>query len=335
MIKGIWATLLSCLLIVGATASAETYVSTQRISTQVSGVEVPIRVFYPTATQAQNTRFGPWELNIAKNAEPIVGSYPLVIISHGLGGNDWNHHLLASRLVEAGFVVAALRHPDDFLRVGEPEHSVLRPLELRSAVDQVLGSEPFSTLIDRNRIGAFGFSAGGYTVLAVAGGLPDRNRIVEHCAIAQNDPEFCIGEEGGERLPLWLRAKRAFYSMPKVDTEQELQDTRIKALVVAAPVGLLFHDLSRITQPTLLIRAGNDQTLRYPYHAQNVHALLPQEHEYMVIENLHHYAFLSPFPDTIASEVGEPAQDPEGFERQEFLVVMNDKITAFFSKNLK
>jgi predicted dienelactone hydrolase len=335
MINGVWAAFLSALLIVGATASAETYVSTLRLSTQVSGVEVAIRVFYPTATQAKNTRFGPWELNIAKNAEPIEGSYPLVIVSHGLGGNDWNHHLLASRLVEAGFVVAAVRHPDDLLRVGEPEHGILRPLELRSALDQVLRSEPFSTLIDRNRIGAFGFSAGGYTVLAVAGGLTDLNRIVEHCAAAQNDPQFCIGEKGGEELPFWLWAKRAFYSIPKVDTKQELQDTRIKALVVAAPVGVSFNDLSRITQSTLLIRAGNDQTLRYPYHAQNVHERLPHKHEYMVIENLHHYAFLSPFPDTIASEVGEPAQDPEGFDRQEFLDVMNDVITEFFSKNLK
>lgn len=128
MIKELWAVFLACLLISSATANAQPYVSAQRISTEVAGVEVPIRIFYPTATQAPDTRFGPWELNIAKNAEPIDGSYPLIMISDGLGGNDWNHHLLASRLVSARFVVAAVRHPDDFLRVGEPEHGVLQPL---------------------------------------------------------------------------------------------------------------------------------------------------------------------------------------------------------------
>ena len=88
-------------------------------------------------------------------------------------------------------------------------------------------------------------------------------------------------------------------------------------------------------QPTLLIRAGNDQTLRYPYHAQNVHNLLAPKHEYKVIEGLHHYAFSSPFPDTIASEVGEPAQDPEGFNCQQFLITLNKEITGFFLKAFK
>lgn len=333
MFKRIIIAFFACLL--SDTLNAETYVSVKRISTEVVGVEVSVRVYYSTKIEALNTRFGPWELDIAKNAEPIDGKYPLIMISHGLGGNDWNHHLLASRLVKAGFMVAAVRHPDDLLRVAEPEHAVLRPLELRSALDEVLNHETFSSLIDQTKIGAFGFSAGGYTVLVAAGGLADRNRITNHCVKPQNDPEFCVGEEGGQQLPFWLRAKRAFYSMPKVELEQELGDTRLKAIVVAAPVGSPFNDLSRITQPTLLIRAGHDQTLRYPYHAQSIHTLLTIKHEYRVIEGLHHYAFLSPFPDTIATEVGEPAQDPEGFDRQEFLVTMNKDITTFFSTVLR
>jgi predicted dienelactone hydrolase len=334
MFKVLLAGLFAFLLSFGAMGKAKNFVSTQRISTKVAGVEVPIRVFYPTANQTMGTRFGPWKLDIAKNAEPIDGTFPLIMISHGLGGNDWNHHMLASLLVEAGFVVAAVRHPDDFLRVGEPEHGILRPLELSAALNQLLEDERFSILIDEDRVGAFGFSVGGYTVLAAAGGLVDRSRIAEHCGTPQNDPEFCIGEEGGERFHLWLRAKRNLYSMPKVDTEQDLYDKRIKAIVVGAPVGLPFYDLSRVTQSTFLIRAGNDQTLRYPYHAQYVHTLLAQEHDYKVIEDLHHYAFLSPFPDAISSEVGEPAQDPEGFERREFLEVMNGEIVDFFIRAL-
>lgn len=333
MIKGLFAAVLACLLTnITAVNAQTTYVSVQRIQTEVAGVEVPVRVFYPTEAQALKTRFGPWELNIAKNAQPIEGSYPLIMVSHGLGGNAWNHHLLASSLVKAGFIVAAVRHPDDFLRVGEPEHAVLRPLELRSALDAMLKDSTFGALIDSNKIGAFGFSVGGYTVLTAAGGLANRNRIIQHCAEPTNDPEFCIGEDGGEQLPLWLRTRRAFYSIPIIKIDQDFQDIRIKVIVVAAPVGLPFHDLSRITQSTMLIRAGSDQTLRYPYHAENVHNLLPEEHIYRVIDGLHHYAFLSPFPDTIASEVGEPAQDPEGFKRQKFLEVMNDEIVVFFSE---
>lgn len=336
MIRGLIAALLACFLTNSTAVNAQTtYVSVQRIMTQLAGVDVPVRVFYPTSSEAIKTKFGPWELNISKNAELVAGSYPLIMISHGLGGNDWNHHLLASRLVEAGFMVAAVRHPDDLLRVGEPEHAVLRPLELRSALDTILKNSEFGTSINPTRIGAFGFSAGGYTVLAAAGGRADRNRIIQHCKTPQNDPEFCIGEDGGEPLPLWLRTKRIFYSMPDVQLDQDLFDPRIRAIAVAAPVGLPFHDLNRVVQPTLLIRAENDQTLRYPYHVESIHNLLPEAHTYKTIKGLHHYAFLSPFPEKIASEVGEPAQDPQGFDRREFLRPMNIEIVEFFIKELR
>ena len=35
--------------------------------------------------------------------------------------------------------------------------------------------------IDAKQIGAFGYSAGGFTMLAAAGGEPDMTRVVEHC----------------------------------------------------------------------------------------------------------------------------------------------------------
>jgi len=313
---------------------AEGYVSVKRITKNVAGTDVPVRVYYPTDVQAIETRFGPWTLDIAKNAPPSAGSYPLIMISHGLGGNDWNHHLLARSLVMSGFVVGAVRHPDDFMRVGTPEHLALRPLELRMALDAVLEDRVFSSLIDETRIGAFGFSIGGYTVLTAAGGLIDLNRIAQHCKTSQNDPEYCIGEENGDPLPIWLRAKRMFYKTPNVDLEQDLYDPRLKSIVLAAPVGLPFSDLTRATQPVLLIRAGNDQSLRHPYHAHHIKELLTKPPEYKVIEDLHHYAFLSPFPEQIASEVGAPAQDPDGFDRLAFLNEINDEIVAFFAQSL-
>lgn len=257
------------------------------------------------------------------------------MISHGLGGNEWNHHLLAKRLVETGFIVAAVHHPNDLLRIGRPEHAVLRPLELRSSLDAVLANNTFGSLVDQNNIGAFGFSAGGYTVLSSAGGLSDRNRILQHCLTPEHDPEFCLGEEGGKPLPQWLQIRRNLYSMPKIDIEQSLYDHRIKALAVVAPVGLPFYDLTRITQPIMLIRAEADQILRYPYHAENIHELLATEHIYKVIDGLHHYAFLSPFPVKIASEVGEPAIDPKGFDRRKFLDEINTEIAIFFLDELQ
>jgi predicted dienelactone hydrolase len=236
--------------------------------------------------------------------------------------------------VKAGFVVAAVRHPDDLLRVGQPEITVLRPRELTAAIDAVLTDSRFGPIVDAERIGAFGFSLGGFTVLVVAGGRIEYEKIARHCSNAEKDPEYCIGEEGGEPLPMWLRARRLIYSIPQVDLTEDVLDPRIDAVVAAAPVGLPFNDMSRVQMPVLLYRAGSDHALRAPYHAENVHKLLPDAHRYEVIGNLHHYAFLSPFPDSITAEVGEPAQDPSGFDRSLFLDEIKDEIVDFFRENL-
>ncbi len=321
------------LMMTWGNAQAEEYnVGIQRITTDIADVEVSVRVFYPTQEEAIETKFGPWELLAARNAAPMQGEFPLVAMSHGLGGNDWNHHLLANALVKAGFVVASVRHPDDFLRVGRPEITILRPSELSAAIDAVLKDDRFGSNIDDEKIGAFGFSLGGFTVLAAAGGDIDYAKITSHCYVPENDPEFCIGEDGGEPLPMWLRARRLLYSMPEVDLGQDVFDSRIKAVVAAAPVGLIFDDMSRLQAPIMLFRAGADQSLRFPYHAENIHNLLPNSHTYHVIEGLHHYAFLSPFPDSISGEVGEPAQDPDGFDRAEFLARTNQIIVEFFTR---
>ena len=311
------------------------FVAVRRIETQSEGSVVAVRVFYPTKTVAQQNQFGPWRLKLAKNADPLKGVYPLIVISHGLGGNDWNHHLLAQELVARGFVVAAMRHPEDLLRVGRPQQVILRPLEVGATLDAVLNHPNLGKIIDPTRIGGFGFSLGGFSILAAAGGKVDLSQIGVHCKTAEHDPQFCMGEKGGAALPLWLRLRRLVYSVPQVELSQDTLDHRLKALVLAAPVGLPFVDLTRVEVPVMVIRAGDDQELRFPYHAEKIHNLLSQHHRYKVIENLHHYAFLSPFPMAIVDEVEAPARDPIGFDRLGFLKTIHDEIADFFTEQLQ
>jgi predicted dienelactone hydrolase len=260
--------------------------------------------------------------------------FPLIVISHGLGGNDWGHHLLAQTLVRHGFVVAAIKHPEDFKRAGHPEVTILRPSELAKTIDHVLNDPTFGAAIDPKRIGAFGYSLGGYTVLSAAGAQTEYARIEQHCAHATRDPNYCLGEPGGAKFPLWLRILQATQRLPVVDLDMDVHDKRIAAIAVAAPLAQVVSDASRVTIPTLLIRAGNDKELVYPFHAEHLHTLLPATHDYKVIEDLGHYAFLGPFPATITAEVGAPAQDPEGFDRAAFLEDINAEIAAFFVQSL-
>ena len=201
----------------------------RRIVTQVADVDVGVRFFYPSIEHAAVTGFGAWMLHLVKNARMRAETYPLVMVSHGLGGNRWNHHLLAQSLVKAGFIVAAVGHPDDLLRLGSPEHMVMRPLELKAGLDAVLLDNGFKAQIDPECIGIFGYSLGGFTALAAAGGRASFSQIVKHCATSRNDLAFCIGNKSVNALPICRP--------PRVHLDQDLYDPRFKALVLAAPVG--------------------------------------------------------------------------------------------------
>ncbi|HXQ37593.1 MAG TPA: prolyl oligopeptidase family serine peptidase, partial [Anaerolineales bacterium] len=143
-------------------------------------------IWYPAAatdSQPETIFGGPPEreifapVTVARAAEisSTTRKYPLVLLSHGTGGAAiqmmWLGHYLASR----GYIVAAVNHhgntaaepqraPQGFLLYWE------RAKDLTSVLNELLADSMFGPRIDRNRIGAAGFSLGGYTVISVAGG---------------------------------------------------------------------------------------------------------------------------------------------------------------------
>jgi predicted dienelactone hydrolase len=100
---------------------------------------------------------------------PISGDrLPLVVVSHGMGGDIAGHHDLAETLADAGFVVAAINHPghtaSDMSRgFGDLSVFVERPTDIKRLTDFMLGASPAASNIDPEYIGFFGFSAGGDT----------------------------------------------------------------------------------------------------------------------------------------------------------------------------
>ena len=133
-------------------------------------------VWYPCATPPGEIAVGPVMVRAAKDC-PIAGrDLPLVVISHGFGGSFVGHRDVAEALADAGFIVAAINHPSDSSRSPEHDHkdplSALtdRPADIKHLVDFMLGAWPSAAKIDRDRIGFFGFSRGGFTGLALIGG---------------------------------------------------------------------------------------------------------------------------------------------------------------------
>ena len=80
-----------------------------------------------------------------------------------------------------------------------------RPRQASRVIDAILADPAWKGQITTDsrgpRVGALGHSAGGYTVLALAGARPDLPRLRQHCqAEASEDPILCsIGRAGVRR----------------------------------------------------------------------------------------------------------------------------------------
>ena len=100
------------------------------------------------------------------------GQHPLVLLSHGSGGNAETLGWLASGLVKRGAMVLAVNHPGSTSGDSSPRRSVdlaARAADLSAALDMILADPAFAPHIDQDRIATVGFSLGGATSLGLAG----------------------------------------------------------------------------------------------------------------------------------------------------------------------
>lgn len=251
---------------------------------------------------------------------------PLVVLSHGNGGDLRGHEDTARALAAAGFVVAALTHTGDNWRDQSRATDVaLRPRQLHRLIDFMVAEWAGRAGVDPERIGAFGFSAGGFTVLTAAGGEPDLGKVAEHC---RAHPGFYD-----------CRLIAAHSIDQGVSTGQTVwtHDARIKAIVVAAPaLGFAFapDGLAGITQPVQLWQAGNDQILPAPFYVEPVRDALPRRPEFHRVPTAGHFDFLPPCSPQLEANAPMICAATPGFDRAAFHGTFNREIVRFFREAL-
>lgn len=249
-------------------------------------------------------------------------STPLIVISHGNGGDFRSHEATARALATSGFVVAALTHTGDSWRDQSRATDVAnRPRQLSLLIDFMLTTWAGRDAIDAGRVGAFGFSSGGFTVLTAAGGRPDLGRMVEHC---RANPGF-------------YDCRLAQTGVPPVIGEWT-HDRRIHAIVAAAPAlgyTLSGEGLSGVTQPVQLWRAGEDEILPSPFYAEAVRDALPRAPEYHVAEGARHFDFLPPCSERLAAMAPAICASAPGFDRPAFQDRFNAEVIGFFRRMLR
>src|SRR3954454_293546 len=277
-------------------------------------------VWYPCSQPAGMADLGKISLPGVKDCPLPDRKLPLVIMSHGRTGTFAGHHDTAETLADAGFMVAAINHAgdtsSDLSRTDDLSVYVSRPNDIKRLVDFMLATPAFASSTASERIGLFGFSRGGYTALAVIGANPDWANVTERC----KEIKTHVCEQ--------IRAKEFPGSVT--------HDPRIKAAVIADPLSVFFtaDSFGDINIPVQLWASelGGDGV--QPHSVDIVDKNLPTQHDYHVVANAGHFAFLAPCPPALVAQLPYICKDAGDFDRVAFHKQFNADALAFFQAQL-
>jgi predicted dienelactone hydrolase len=317
-----------CLAVLGAVLALAGKAEASNVGFETASAPVPgdkplaVAIWYPADAPERPTSLALYVQSVAAGAAPAGHDHPLVVISHGTGGSNTDHYDTARALAAAGFVVAAVTHTGD--TQGDRSRSLRiteRPAELSRVIDFITRDWRGHDTVDARKVGAFGFSSGGFAVLAAAGGEPDPSLIIRHCAEHPHFYDCQLGRVTGASAP--------------AAPAPVAHDPRIRAVVAAAPaLGFTFapSGLAKVKVPVQLWRAEWDTVLPQPYYAEVVHGLLP-EAEYHVAPRAEHFDFMAPCTDALAKAA--PMICVGAIDRPAFHNTFNAAVVRFFEKTLR
>ena len=282
---------------------------------------------------------GPFTVTVAPGAQPEAQIKGLILLSHGTGGSELGHTSLAQALAQNGYLVAALRHAGDnwqdqslLTQEGGVRFFTERPKQASRVIDAILSDEFWRSKLASDsrgfKVGAIGHSAGGYTVIALAGGDADTNQVRSHCeANRAVDPIFC---GMGPKADGTTASASVNKTQPLVTTGS-LKDSRVRAVVALSPLGVAFSadSLASVKVPTLIYHAENDRFLVSRFHGDWIAKNMPSA-QYHLVPNAWHFAFMDKPTSAVGSPDGDIGADPSGFDRPAFLKQLGRDVSVFF-----
>ncbi|MBD2356338.1 alpha/beta hydrolase [Tolypothrix sp. FACHB-123] len=244
---------------------------------------LPVDIYLPQASAATTGNIKP--------------PFPLVVISHGVASDRYAFIYLAEHLASHGFAVAVLEHPGSNAErfqlyfaglAGPPEAQEFlnRPLDVKFVLDrlqQLDKTDPnLRGKLNFQQVGAIGHSFGGYTVMALAGGKINFDKLRRDC-----NPNRTLN------VSVFLQCRA--YELPVAN--YPLQDERIKAVMAINPIDssvLGEAGVSQIKVPTMLV-AGSEDIFAPPI-AEQIYPFtwLPNPNKYLVvIQNATHFSAIA------------------------------------------
>ena len=258
-------------------------------------------------------------VTVVEEATIQDGVHPVVLLSHGMGGNIRSLAWLAADLAEQGAIVITVNHPNstwgDFdMALGLRHWTRVQDLSL--ALDTLLDHPKFVGHIDENRVMAGGFSYGGWTALSMAGVLGDHAGYSAHCATYGEVSSHCAG---------LIQAGITLADVDEGSWNASYRDARITHAIAIDP-GLIWGLDSAATADVIdnihLIGLGSseDRLLAVDFEKSGFGALLPAAQIDIIAPAMHFTALPLCKPMAAAILVEEQddpvCSDPEGTDRE-------------------
>ncbi|MDR5781029.1 lipoprotein signal peptide [Caballeronia sp. LZ065] len=217
-------------------------------------------LIYPASPQSDAPVFKVMlstNLHLYKDAPPLADGlkHPLVMFSHGAGGNGSGYAWFGEYLASHGYIVALLYH----YRANTFDSSALyvrnrlwqRPRDISIDITHLLNDPAWGPRIDARQIGVAGHSQGGFTALWIGGATVNPERFATFQRAWQNN----------ENLPLYLREHMHADPTPAL----HVRDGRVKAAFAMAPgdiqgFGMDAAGLHNMAIPAYIIVGAGDTT---------------------------------------------------------------------------
>jgi predicted dienelactone hydrolase len=200
-------------------------------------------------------------------------------------------------------------------------------------LDALLKDSTFGTRIDANRIGATGFSLGGYTMIEIAGGITDPAAFMDFCAspkadgLCRSPPEFPTLFEDFQKLT----KEKPEFSRHASDS---YRDPRVRGVFAMAPaLGPAFRSasLTKISIPVEIVAGEGDTNVPVGSGAKYLAANIPGAKLLIYPGVVGHYVFLDSCTEQGRKSAPILCNDAAGVDRDSIHSQTVNSALQFFS----
>ena len=263
---------------------------------------------------------------------PIVADHlkhPLVVFSHGAGGNGSGYAWFGEYLASHGYVVAMVYH----YRANTYDSSALyvrsrlwqRPRDISLDITHLLRDKVWGPRIDPNQIGVAGHSQGGFTALWIGGARVNPGLFLE----------YQRRWKANEVLPEYLRKQMH----PDAEPARDVRDSRVKAAFAMAPgdiqgFGMDEAGLRQMAIPAYIMVGAGDTTTPPKENAEFAAHYVPHAQLDVLPGEVGHEIFTNECDQIGRDNFPESCVDAPGVDRVKLHEYIGSAALKFFDANL-